>query len=114
MTARAALVILPIVVAAALALAACGGEEAGPDPVGEESAGSVVLLADCGDWHQGTRDQRLATIDAIRAESGERNATQTDEELYEFFDANCAPEYASTFRLYKLYAGAAPFIGLDR
>lgn len=110
---RAALVAL--LVATAAAVVACGGEESGdPAPVGEVRAGSVRLLADCGDWKRGSVEERMATVREIRpgGTSGSESPL-SDEEVYEFFERNCSRDYAETFRLYKLYSGAAPYLGQE-
>ena len=112
MNARRALIGLLAVAAAALV--ACGGDEQA-EPLGEVRAGSVTLLADCGDWNRGTVEERMATVREVRAgeSPGNQAQTHTDEQVYEFFERNCARQYAKTFRLYKLYTGAAPYIGLE-
>lgn len=111
---------LTVALAAALALAACGGGEeqptADPPGVGQSRAGSVAQLASCADWREGSVDERLATIDQVRSQVNPDGAPEvpslSDEDAYEFFERACAPEYADGFRLYKLYNRGASFNSL--
>ena len=116
-------------VAAALAAAALGagcGEDSEPaaqappeqakaaEPVGIESAGSVAQFADCDDWNGGTRAERMATIEEIRGQhTPQRSKTAasplSDERAYAIFEKACAPDYAGSLRLYKLYVKAQGF-----
>lgn len=116
-------------VAAALAAAALGagcGEDsepaaqAGPEkakaaePVGIESAGSVAQFADCDDWNGGTRAERFATIEEIRGQHTPQRSESaasplSDERAYAIFEKACAPDYAGSLRLYKLYVKAQGF-----
>jgi hypothetical protein len=112
---RAAAAAFAALAAAAFGLAACGGDEVEPAAVGEMRAGSVVTLANCGDWRGGTVQERLATIAQVRAEASPSSDVpeHSDEQIYDLFQRACAPDYASTFRLYKLYSRSAPFIEPD-
>jgi hypothetical protein len=117
----------------ALVLAGCGESEqpepaaasakAAPDkpvdvdPVGISRAGSVAQFADCGDWKEGTREQRLATIADIRGqETPQRSESAasplSDERAYEVFQEACSPEWADSLRLYKLYVKVQGFAPL--
>lgn len=121
--------------AAALALAACGSEEetdgsratgtgevidiSGTDPVGVETAGSVVQLVECRDWNAATPEQKLATIEDVRSQlsrtdTGIDSPALTDDEALDVFDSGCKPDWAQGFRLYKLYVRAAGFVELQR
>jgi len=128
--------------AAALAFAGCGGSDdppapaaqaqppaqqreggvvdiSGTQPVGEMTAGSVASLVECRDWNGADEEQKLATIADVRAQlnpedTGIEAPELTDEEAMKLFDSSCKPAYAAGFRLYKLYAQAAGFIGLER
>lgn len=115
------------VLLALAALAGCGGEESEPapastildvDPAGTSRAGSVAQFADCGDWKQATREQRLATIADIRGQhTPQQSATAasplSDERAYEIFEEACSPEWADSFRLYKLYVRVQGFAPLS-
>jgi hypothetical protein len=99
-------------------LAGCGsgpaanGEEV--TGVGQEVAGSVAPLAQCRDWVEGSRAQRLATIHDIREQlnqtgGGEPTSDLGDEQAYAVLQRACRQDFAVGFRLYKLYARAAAF-----
>ena len=113
--------------ALALALAACGEDGDGgsgdarpaAEPLGEKLGGSVAQLANCGDWHGGATDRKLATVADIRNQvnrddSGIDSPPLSDEEAVKLFDQECAQPYAKGFRLYVIYARAAGFAPLVR
>ncbi|MDQ3759125.1 MAG: hypothetical protein M3331_04190 [Actinomycetota bacterium] len=104
--------------AGALALAACGSDssadESGAEPVGQELGGSVAQLAQCSDWVEGTRAEKLATIEDIRSQVNREDAGVTaselsDERAMEVFDNGCAQPYAGGYRLQVMYGRAAAF-----
>jgi hypothetical protein len=116
--------------AASLALVAawagCGGDDevARPSstgeakPVGRESAGSVVQFADCGDWRRGTPAERMVTVRRLRGQlTPERSRTAAsplpDRRAYQLLDKACAPRYAESLRLYKLYVRMQGFAPLS-
>ena len=111
---------------AVTAAAGCGGGDAARSsspvaakPVGDESAGSVAQFADCGDWREGTRAERFATIEVLRGRlTPQRSPTAasplTDERAYEVFQKACSPDYAESLRLYKLYVRVQGFSPLSR
>ena len=83
-------------------------------PVGDETAGSVVQYANCGDWRAGTPAERRVTIEVIRGQltpQSSRTAASplADERAYEILQKACSPDYADSLRLYKLYARAQGF-----
>lgn len=107
-----------------VALVGRGGDESGAraaadaKPVGEPSAGSVVQYADCGDWRAGSRDERFATVRELRGQlTPQRSAAAVsalpDQRAYELFQKACAPRYAESLRLYKLYVKAQGFAPLS-
>ena len=109
---------------AILAGAGCGGEQARPSsapaakPVGQETAGSVAQFADCGDWKKGTKAERAATVDVLRGQlTPQRSRTAEsplpDERAYELLDRACAPGFADSLRLYKLYVRMQGFAPLS-
>jgi hypothetical protein len=111
---------LAVALTAAVAAAGCGDDDdsAAPKPVGTEVAGSVVQFADCGDWNDGTRDERMATIAALRGQlTPTRSETAAsplpDERAYAILDKACSPAYADSLRLYKLYVRAQAFAPLS-
>jgi hypothetical protein len=113
-------------VLAATAPAGCGGEReearrasAAPSvkPVGIERAGSVAQFADCGDWRAGTPAARMATIAQLRGQlTPQRSRTAAsplpDERAYGVFEKACAPAWAESLRLYKLYVRVQGFAPL--
>lgn len=110
---------------AVTAAAGCGGGEparspspSAAQPVGDESGGSVAQFADCGDWRAGTRAERFATIEVLRGQlTPQRSPTAasplSDERAYEVFQKACAPDYAESLRLYKLYVRVQGFSPLS-
>ena len=117
--------VLATVLVAACLFAGCNSDDdpaasAGSQPadsVGPRIAGSVVQYADCGDWRRGTKAQREATVlelrDQLTAQSERDTASPLpDAEAYRIFQRTCAQSYASSLRLYKLYARAQGFAPL--
>ena len=116
------------VLAAAILLAACGGEDEEPaqpvpakaQSVGKRTAGSVVQFADCSDWNRGTRPERKATVRELRdqlTQQGQRsNASPlSDRHAYAVIQKACtATDYAGSLRLYKLYARVQGFAPLSK
>ena len=108
------------IAAIAAAAAGCGDDDAREPakPLGMESAGASVQVADCGDWRDGTHEERLATIEQLRGHltpQRSRSAASplSDERAYQVFERACAPAYAESLRLYKLYARAQGFAPLS-
>lgn len=106
---------------AAVALGACGNDKPSSDAeatgVGQVRAGSVASLAQCSDWNAGTEEERLATVTDIRAQLNQAGADGPtpdlpDAEAYALFERACSNDFASGFRLYKIYARAAAFAPL--
>jgi hypothetical protein len=102
-----------------IALAGCG-EDSDDDEaqgVGQVKVGSVASLAQCRDWNAGTEEEKLATIEDIRAQINLEDApvettSLSDERAHEVFDNACAETYSGPFRLYRIYARAAAFESL--
>ena len=116
---RASLVAL----AAAAAAAGCGGDGGssdspdGAEPVGRESAGSVVQFADCGDWLAATEAERYATVRALRGQltpQGSETAASplSDERAHALLQRTCSTGNVESLRLYKLYARMQAFAPL--
>ena len=83
-------------------------------PLGEVRVGSVAQLAKCSDWNRGSRDERLATIGAVRAhinlqDTAVKTPVLSNRAAYRVFANTCRRPFARSFRLYKLYARAASF-----
>ena len=107
-------------VAAALAITfgACGGS--GSDEQAQKRAPAPnpteVRLVDCADWRAADAGRREQIVAAVRTfaggESGSpggHGATLDDAEAARLFDNYCAQDFATRFKLYKLYARAASF-----
>jgi hypothetical protein len=105
------------IVAAGASLGGCMGDDSEEAPAaGESDIGSRVSYLDCGDWRKFDPRERSETIQAIRDFAGGpadapggRGATLDDDKAYKLFDSYCKQEFASHFRLYKLYTRAAAF-----
>lgn len=103
--------------AVALVAAGCGADADAPakaEPVGDTRAGSVAQLAQCSDWTAGSREERAATVEVIKAainlEDGTGETPElSDEAAYEVLENTCAEDFAASFRLYKVYARATSF-----
>jgi hypothetical protein len=110
------------VLAAASALAACGGDEGADSsparPLGEPSGGSAAQYVDCGDWRGGSVAERHATIDELRGQltaqsSRTARSPLSDQRAYEILDKACRHRGAHSLRLYKLYVRAQGFAPLN-
>ena len=113
--------------AGAILLAGCGGEDEEPaqpvpakaQSVGKKTAGSVVQFADCSDWNRGTRAEREATVRELRDQlttQGSRSTASplSHERAYKVLQKACtATDYAGSLRLYKLYARVQGFAPLS-
>jgi hypothetical protein len=120
------LAVLAAVLFGAAGVAGCGGGDDGqasePEPaaqaVGKEIAGSVVQYADCGDWREGSRAERVATVEQLRGQLTPQRSKSAasplpDERAYEMLDKACTPEFSESLRLYKLYARMQGFAPLS-
>lgn len=108
-----------VTVAAVALLAGCGDD----DGSARKSQQGLQLrdpinLADCRDWNEGSVEERLGTIAAIREFTGgpvagaeAKGAVLEDERAYDLFENYCSNEFARGFKLYKLYGRAAAFSG---
>jgi hypothetical protein len=118
-------------VAAGVALPACGedggGGDAGRDRdapvdirgVGLVSGNSTAQFANCRDWRGGSMKRRYATIEDIRGQLTPQSSKSavsdlSDEKAYRIFQRVCASEFSDELRLYKLYARAQAFAPLTR
>jgi hypothetical protein len=100
--------------AAVIGVAGCGGDtSATPQGVG---AGTETRLADCDDWNSSSTEERLVTIGQLtEINTGQsevyRGKILGDDQAYDILEAQCEPEFAGAFKLYKLYGRAAAFVG---
>ncbi len=111
-------------VAAAAAVAGCGGgRNTQPQVDVGPNVGQPINLADCHDWNQANTEQRLGTIQQLKDFAGGpivgnnasspsgRGAVLDDKDAYNLFNRYCAASFARGFKLYKLYERAAAFTG---
>lgn len=108
-----------LLVAAALALGACGGSD-DDDAKLKLPANFNLQLFKCADWNVADEPVRRYVIDRLRVLSNDqitgpgvrgRGSVLTDDEARKLFDGRCADPRARGFVLYKLYAFARGFRG---
>ncbi len=92
------------------------GEEDQGASGADSRIGTRIDLLDCADWRRADPRERSDTIEAIRefaggpaGPPGGRGATLDDDRAYAVFERQCRPDFAASFRLYKLYTRAAAF-----
>jgi hypothetical protein len=101
-----------------LGIAGCMGSDSDSD--GEEQRPELnptaVRLVDCADWRSADTSAREDMIAALREFAGGpvgspagRGATLDDADAERLFDSYCAQDFATDFKLYKLYTRAASF-----
>jgi hypothetical protein len=105
-----------VAAAAALAGSGCGSDaSAGQETeLGPLRAGSVAALAQCSDWTQGSKEQKVATVQDIRDMVNQTGTVEPttdldDEDALALLDRACENDFASGFRLYKLYTRGSAF-----
>ena len=84
----------------------------------ESRVGTRIELVDCAAWRRADPRERRDTVELIRkvvgkpaGPPGARGRTVDDEEAHDLFNRVCEPDFAASFRLYKVYARAAAFGG---
>ncbi len=101
---------------AGIILAGCGGDS----PPAQQGVGGnkSLRLANCDDWTGSSVDERLATVNQLTDFAGgpvgeidARGAILDDDQAYDLLEAQCEPEFAGAFKLYKIYVRAAAFTG---
>lgn len=111
------------VAAAAAAVTGCGDGRAEGRAVAVDTravSGNPVLgparLVNCGDWRRGDRRARLGTIHQLQAFVGGpggspagRGPVLPDAPSYRLLAYWCGEDYATDYKLYKLYTRAAAF-----
>jgi hypothetical protein len=108
-----------LILIALVALAGCGDDDGSAQrSLQGPQLDDPINLADCRDWNQGSVDEKLGTVRAIREflggpvpGTGGRGATLDEDQAYDLFQGWCENEFARGFKLYKLYARAAAFSG---
>jgi hypothetical protein len=103
---------------AVIVVVGCGESDDASDP-GSSALGSPELQtsareADCSDWNAAGAEERQVIIESVAEyEGGEPTGTPgrslPEEQAYDLFERACEPEYASAFKLYKVYVRAAAF-----
>lgn len=71
----------------------------------------MVQYADCEDWNKATREERYATIEALKGQLTPQTAevpasALDDDEAYEIFERFCRARFGNKLRLYKIYVKA--------
>ena len=106
------------VAALALGAAACGADsDDAPKPLSPSATSAPARSPSspsARDWTAGSREERVATVEVIKAainlEDGTGETPElSDEEAYRVIDTTCAEDFAASFRLYKVYARATGF-----
>jgi hypothetical protein len=103
--------------AAALA-AGCGDSEdsgdQGSSALGSPQVQTTARETDCTDWNAASVEEQQVIVESIAefeggAPTGTPGRTLPDDEAYALFQRFCDHEYASAFKLYKLYVRGAAF-----
>jgi hypothetical protein len=108
------------IVACGVALIGSGcGDSDEPADAGSSALGSPDLVttareADCTDWDGASVEERRVIVKSIAefeggAPTGTQGRTLPEDEAYDLFERLCEQEYASAFKLYKVYVRAAAF-----
>jgi hypothetical protein len=120
-------------VAAVVALQACGSNDDGTSDTNKRREGapvdirglglvrgnSTAQFANCRDWRLGSVKRRYATIQDIRGQLTPQRSTSAASDLsdaaaYRVFQHVCAADFSDNLRLYKLYARAQAFAPLTK
>jgi hypothetical protein len=106
------------VAVAALLAAGCGDSGDSGDPgssaLGSPDVQTTARETDCSDWHDASVEERQVIVRSIAEfESGGTTGTPgraiPDEAAYDLFERACEQDFASAFKLYKVYVRAAAF-----
>jgi hypothetical protein len=105
-------------------LLGCGGDS--DDAADRDSAAlgspdvqTSAREADCDDWNRASVEDRQVIVESIAeyeggGPSGTVGRTMSAEQAYEVFERFCERDYASAFKLYKIYVRAAAFAGAEQ
>ena len=103
----------------ALGLPGCmgsGSDDGDGSPDAPMPSPTEVRLVDCEDWRAADEDRREVIVSALRTFAGGpsgspagHGATLDDADAHRLFDSYCAQDFATGFKLYKLYTRAASF-----
>ena len=109
----------PVALACGVLVAAgCGDDEDRGDPgssaLGSPDVQTSVRQADCDDWNRASVEDQQVIVESIAefeggGSTGTVGRTMPTEQAYEVFGRFCDEDYASAFKLYKIYVRAAAF-----
>jgi hypothetical protein len=112
-----------VVACGALLAAGCGDDEDRSDPgssaLGSPDVQTSAREADCLDWNRASVEDQQVIVESIAeyeggGPSGTVGRTMPTEQAYEVFERFCERDYASAFKLYKIYVRAAAFSGAEQ
>lgn len=105
---------------AALLAVGCGDSDQASDPgssaLGSPDVQTTARETDCTDWKAVSVEEQQVIVESIAefeggAPTGTPGRTLPDDEAYDLFERFCEKDYASAFKLYKIYVRAAAFQG---
>jgi hypothetical protein len=111
-------VALLAVCAGAILGAGCGDSDdaggSGSSALGSPDVQTTARETDCTDWNDATVEERQIIVESIGdfeggAPTGTAGRTLPADRAYEVFERVCGNDYASAFKLYKIYVRAAAF-----
>jgi hypothetical protein len=106
------------VACAAVLATGCGEGSDSSDPgssaLGSPDVQTTAREADCADWNGASVEEQQVIVESIAefeggAPTGTQGRTLPDEQAFELFERLCEQDYASAFKLYKVYVRAAAF-----
>ena len=107
----------------ALVAAGCGDDEDRSDPgssaIGSPDVQTSARETDCADWNRASAEDRQVIVESIAEYEGGGTTGTTGrslptEQAYDVFDRFCDRDYATAFKLYKIYVRAAAFSGSNQ
>ena len=114
---------LALLIACIAALAVgCGdsddASDSGSSALGSPEVQTTARETDCTDWNDATVEERQIIVESIAefeggAPTGTAGRALPDDQAYEVFQRFCEKDYASAFKLYKIYVRAAAFSGAE-
>jgi hypothetical protein len=102
--------------------AGCGDSEdasdSGSSALGSPEVQTTARETDCTDWNAATVEERQIIVGSIAefeggGPTGTPGRTLPNGQAYEVFERFCENDYASAFKLYKIYVRAAAFSGTE-
>ena len=99
-------------------VAGCGDSDDSSDP-GSSALGSPELQtsareADCAVWNRASVEEQQVIVESIAefeggGPTGTPGRTLPEDQAFDLFQRFCEKDYASAFKLYKIYVRAAAF-----